>query len=81
MADQDPSQGNSREPYKMVMLATLWVESSGFDHHTITNLAKQIILHELDNTLGGATFKIENTEYVFQAEIDSIDFIERNDIN
>ena len=80
MAIPDAEPGNSRIAYKLVILTTLWVDT-GPEHDAIKNLSKQIIEHEVVELLDGAGFRIGETGYEFTTAVNSIDFVERNDLH
>jgi len=80
MAIPDAESGNSRIAYKLVILTTLWVDT-GPEHDAIKNLSKQIIEHEVVELLDGAGFRIGETGYEFTTAVNSIDFVERNDLH
>ena len=80
MADKDTSPGNSRAPYKMVMIVTLWVDQ-GPEDDVMAGIAKQIVSHEVHDLVHGAGFKIGETDYAFETSVDSIEFIERQNLH
>ena len=80
MAIPDAEPGNSRIAYKLVILTTLWVDT-GPEHDAIKNLSKQIVEHEVVELLDGAGFRIGETGYEFTTAVNSIDFVERNDLH
>ena len=53
MAIQDSEPGNSRTPYKMVALITLWVDDVD-SHAIILEAARQIVTKEIYNTCDSA---------------------------
>ena len=80
MAIPDTDKGNGRVAYKMVTLITLWVDK-GPEHDAIANLSKQIIEHEVSELLDGAGFSIGDTGYEFTTAVNSIEFVQRNDLH
>lgn len=80
MAGQDTNKGNSRTPYKMVMLITLWVDD-GPEHEVMTSLAKQIVTHEITELVDSASFRIGDTGYSFGTSVDSVEFVERKNLH
>tara|TARA_B100002019_G_C21188139_1_gene557351 strand:+ start:143 stop:385 length:243 start_codon:yes stop_codon:yes gene_type:complete len=76
----DTEQGNNRIAYKVVILTTLWVDN-GPEHDSIANLSKQIVEHEVIELLDGAGFRIGDTGYEFNTAINSIEFVQRNDVH
>ena len=76
----DTEQGNSRIAYKVVIVTTLWVDN-GPEHDSIANLSKQIVEHEVTELLDGAGFRIGDTGYEFNTAINSIEFVQRNDVH
>ena len=76
----DTEQGNNRIAYKVVIMTTLWVEN-GPEHDSIANLSKQIVEHEVTELLDGAGFRIGDTGYEFNTAINSIEFVQRNDVH
>ena len=80
MAGQDTDKGNSRTPYKMVMLITLWVDD-GPEHEVMTSLAKQIVGHEIHDLVDNAAFKIGDTGYSFGTSVDAIEFVEKKNLH
>ena len=76
----DTEQGNNRIAYKVVILTTLWVDN-GPEHDSIANLSKQIVDHEVTELLDGAGFRIGDTGYEFNTAINSIEFVQRNDVH
>ena len=80
MAVPDTAQGNNRIAYKVVIMTTLWVDN-GPEHDSIANLSKQIVEHEVTELLDGAGFRIGDTGYEFNTAINSIEFVQRNDVH
>ena len=80
MADKDTTTSNSRIAYRVVALFTLWVDE-GPEHEEMKEISKQIVSHELADTLDGAGFRIGETEYTFETALHSIEFVTRNDLN
>jgi hypothetical protein len=76
----DTEQGNNRIAYKVVILTTLWVDN-GPEHDSIANLSKQIVEHEVTELLDGAGFRIGDTGYEFNTAINSIEFVQRDDVH
>jgi|TARA_R100000995_G_scaffold55030_1_gene27028 hypothetical protein len=76
----DTEQGNNRIAYKVVIMTTLWVDN-GPEHDSIANLSKQIVEHEVTELLDGAGFRIGDTGYEFNTAINSIEFVQRNDVH
>ena len=76
----DTEQGNKRIAYKVVIMTTLWVDN-GPEHDSIANLSKQIVEHEVTELLDGAGFRIGDTGYEFNTAINSIEFVQRNDVH
>jgi len=76
----DTEQGNNRIAYKVVILTTLWVDN-GPEHDSIANLSKQIVEHEVIELLDGAGFRIGDTGYEFNTAINSIEFVQRDDVH
>ena len=76
----DTEQGNNRIAYKVVIMTTLWVDN-GPEHDSIANLSKQIVEHEVTELLDGAGFRICDTWYEFNTAINSIEFVQRNDVH
>jgi hypothetical protein len=81
LALQDPKPGNSRTPYKMVILVDVWVDD-GEQHETLLRVAEKIIDGELNTLLHEAHFKVSNEGGIgFSTYVDSISFVSRTDIN
>jgi hypothetical protein len=80
MADKNPDKGNSRTPYKMVMIITLWVDD-GSEHEVMTSLAKQIVAHEIHELVDSASFKIGDSGYSFGTSVDAIEFVEKKNLH
>ena len=76
----DTEQGNNRIAFKVVIMTTLWVDN-GPEHDSIANLSKQIVEHEVTELLDGAGFRIGDTGYEFNTAINSIEFVQRNDVH
>ena len=81
MALQNPKPGNSRTPYKLVVLVDVWVDD-GEQHATLLKVAEKIIHGELDTLLHESHFRItEEGGMGFSTYIDSISFVSNTDIN
>jgi hypothetical protein len=81
LALQDPKPGNSRTPYKMVVLVDLWVDD-GEEHDILLKVAQSIIERELDTLLHKSTFKVpEEGGAGFSTYIDEISLVSRTDLN
>jgi len=79
LALQDPKPGNSRTPYKLVVLVDVWVDD-GEQHATLLKVAEKIIHGELDTLLHESHFRVtEEGGQGFSTYIDSISFV--SDIN
>ena len=81
MALQDPKPGNSRTPYKMVVLVDVWVDD-GENHSTLVKGAERIIQGEMDTLLHESHFKVHEEGGIgFSTYIDTVSFISRTDLN
>ena len=88
MALQDPKPGNSRTPYKMVILVDVWVDD-GEQHEILRRVAERIIDGELNTLLHESHFKVsdEGVGAVsgdgigFSTYINSVSFVSRTDLN
>jgi len=81
LALQDPKPGNSRTPYKMVILVDVWVDD-GEQHETLLRVAERIIDGELNTLLHESHFKVSDEGGIgFSTYVDSISFISRFDLN
>mgnify|MGYP003658786121 CR=1 FL=1 len=66
--------------WSAMTLITLWVDT-GPEHEAIANLSKQILEHEVTELLDGAGFRIGDTGYEFSTAVNSIEFVQRNDLH
>ena len=80
MAIQDSKPGNSRTPYKMVALITLWIDD-GMNHDIILETARQIVTKELYGSIDSAGYKIGDTEEGFSTSVEAVELIRRQDIH
>ena len=84
LALQDPKPGNSRTPYKMVVMGDLWVDD-GDQHSTLVRVAERIVKGELDTLLHESHFRVNEEDGSsgagFSTYIDSISFVSRTDLN
>ena len=80
MVSEDTSPGNTRTPYKMVALITLWVDDTE-EHASLVEIAKHIVTKEIFHLVDGAGFKIGDTGYGFETTVDSIDIVQRSNLN
>jgi hypothetical protein len=81
LALQDPKPGNSRTPYKMVILVDVWVDD-GEQHETLLRVAEKIIDGELNTLLHESHFKVTDEGGIgFSTYVDSISFVSRTDLN
>ena len=80
MDDKDTTTGNSRTPYRMVALITVWVDD-GQDHEMMLHAANQIVRKEIYENIDGAGFKVGDTTKGFETEVDSVEFIRRADVH
>jgi hypothetical protein len=88
LALQDPKPGNSRTPYKMVILVDVWVDD-GEQHEILRRVAERIIDGELNTLLHESHFKVsdEGVGAVsgdgigFSTYINSVSFVSRTDLN
>ena len=80
MDDKDTATGNSRTPYRMVALITVWVDD-GQDHEMMLHAANQIVRKEIYENIDGAGFKVGDTTKGFETEVDSVEFIRRTDLH
>lgn len=81
LALQDPKPGNSRTPYKLVMLVDVWIDD-GEQHTTLFKVAERIIRGELDTLLHESHFRItEEGGQGFSTYIDSISFVSGTDLH
>ncbi len=80
MARKDTSPGNTRTPYKVVAMITLWVDDNQ-DHEALVEVAQHIVTKEIFNLVDGAAFKIGDTGQGFETSVDSIDMVKRSHVN
>ena len=80
MASKDAISGNTRTPYKMVAILTLWVDD-GEDLESLVEVAKHILTNEIINLVDGAAFKVGDTEQGFETTVDGIDMVKRSNVN
>ena len=76
----DTEQGNNRIAYKVVIMTALCVDKWPY-HNSIANLSNQIVEHEVSELLDGAGFRIGDTGYESNTAINSIEFVQRNDVH
>ncbi len=80
MAVQDPKSGNSRTPYKMVVMIDLWVDD--FDEHEdLVITAKRIVSNEVANLIHEADFTIKEGTAGFSTYIKAIEFVSNHELN
>lgn len=72
--------GNSRTPYRMVAMITVWVDD-GPDHDMMVHAANQIISQEIYEHIDGAGFKVGETSKGFETSVESVEFIRRVDLH
>jgi hypothetical protein len=80
MASKDAIPGNTRTPYTVVAMMTLWVDDTE-DHASLVEIAKHILTKEIINLVDGAAFKIGDTEQGFETTVDTIDMVKRSNVN
>ena len=80
MASKDAIPGNTRTPYTVVAMMTLWVDDTE-DHASLVEIAKHILTKEIINLVDGAAFKIGDTERGFETAVDAIDMVKRSNVN
>ena len=88
MALQDPKPGNSRTPYKMVILVDVWVDD-GEQHEILRRVAERIVDGELHTLLHESHFNVTDEGVGtasgdgigFSTYINSVSFVSRTDLN
>ena len=80
MAIQDSEPGNSRTPYKMVALITLWVDDVD-SHAIILEAARQIVTKEIYKTCDSAGYKIGDSQEGFSTSVEAVELIKRTDLH
>ena len=80
MASKDAIQGNTRTPYKVVAMITLWVDDTP-DHEALVEVAQHIVTKEIFNLVDGAGFQIGETGQGFETTVDSVDMVKRSNLN
>jgi hypothetical protein len=80
MASKDAIPGNTRTPYKVVAMLTLWVDDTD-DHESLVEIAKHILTKEIFNLVDGAAFQVGDTGYGFETTVDAIDTVKRANVN
>tara|TARA_R110002020_G_scaffold475930_3_gene714627 strand:- start:4695 stop:4937 length:243 start_codon:yes stop_codon:yes gene_type:complete len=80
MDDQNPEQGNSRTPYKMVALITVWVDDDQ-DHEEMIYAASKIVNKELIDAIDGSKFSVGNRSTGFETNVESVEIIRRVDFH
>jgi hypothetical protein len=80
MDAEDTVSGNSRTPYRMVAMITVWVDD-GQDHEMMLHAASQIVSKEIYEHIDGAGFKVGDTSKGFETEVESVEFILRTDLH
>ena len=80
MDAKDTVSGNSRTPYRMVAMITVWVDD-GQDHEMMLHAASQIVTKEIYDHIDGAGFKVGDTSRGFETSVESVEFIRRTDLH
>tara|TARA_Y100001951_G_C11100703_1_gene161866 strand:- start:176 stop:418 length:243 start_codon:yes stop_codon:yes gene_type:complete len=80
MASKDTIPGNTRTPYKIVVMITLWVDDNP-DHEALVEVAQHVLTKEIFNLVDGAGFQIGETGQGFETTVDSVDMVKRSNLN